>query len=127
MRVCQSELFFNYIFVGLRELGFCLDSQSTGVVEFIATSGVEVQGGVISGNSESRQKLFAEGTGQWPWLWKQLLHRAHREEEPPLNLWEFEKSVLPVKRQSRGVFRINDDAGRSHFPAVQQGSVERVH
>ena len=58
---------------------------------------------------------------------KQFFHRAHREKEPPLNPWKFEKPILLVERQSVRVFGINDDASGSHFPAVQHGSVERIH
>src|SRR5579883_282623 len=60
-------------------------------------------------------------------LTKQLLHRAHREEEPPLNPWKFKKPIFLVKRQSSGVFRVNDDASRSQFAAVLQSSIQRVH
>lgn len=72
-----------------------------------------------------RRRFFEEWSAVWSS--KQFFHRAHREKEPPLNPWKFEKPILLVERQSVRVFGINDDASGSHFPAVQHGSVERIH
>src|SRR5207244_4103053 len=51
-------------------------------------------------------------------LSKQLFHGAHRQEEPSLDSGEFEKSILPIKRECCSVLRVDDNACGSHFPAV---------
>jgi len=69
-------------------------------------------------NSRDRASFFRR-------LSKELYHGAHRQEEPSLDSGEFEKSILLVKRNCRSVFRIDDDACGSHFPAVVKSSIER--
>jgi len=77
---------------------------------------------------------FANGCGDFQdcsipavLLSKQLLHRPHRQEEPPLNLWKLEKPILLVKGQSRGILRINHDASGSQFSTVNKSSIEPIH
>ena len=60
-------------------------------------------------------------------LSKQLFHGTHRQEEPSLDSGEFEKSILLVKHACRSIFRIDDDTRGSHFSAVVESSIERIH